>query len=103
MPSSRISTRFSFFAVTAALVVACGDAEVPKADVEQQAMKTLSATVGKESPPITCPGNLKAKVGTTMTCSISLDGKTHDVTITVTGIEGTNAKFNVEVASNPRP
>ncbi len=80
----------------------CGEAEVAKADVEKTAMTQLSASVGKPSPPITCPSGLKAKVGTKLVCSIELDGKPYDVDVTVTGIEGSTAKFDVEVAKAPR-
>jgi hypothetical protein len=85
-----------------ALLAGCGDAEVPKGDVEKSAMKMLSASVGKEAPPVTCPGNLKAKVGATLTCAMVIDGKTHDVNVHVTSLEGTTANFNVEVADKPR-
>lgn len=85
-----------------AMLVACGDPEVPKGEVEKNAMKILSATVGKESPPITCPGPLKAKVGATLTCAMDIDGKVHDVAVNVTSIEGTTANFNVAVAEKPR-
>ena len=84
------------------LLAGCGDAEVPKEEVEKSAMKSLSAAVGKESPPITCPGGLKAKVGTKLTCAIDIDGKTHDVTVSVTGVEGKSANFDVAVSDKPR-
>ncbi len=80
----------------------CGDPEVAKADVEKTAMTQLSASVGKPSPPITCPSGLKAKVGTKLVCAIDLDGKPYDVDITVTGVDGSTAKFDVEVAKTPR-
>jgi hypothetical protein len=88
--------------VAAATLAGCGEQEVPKASVEQAAMKTLSATVGKESPPITCPSGLKAKVGATLTCAMDIDGKTHDVKVAVTSLEGSSANFSVEVADKPR-
>ncbi len=92
-----------FAALVALGAVACSEPELAKADVEQSAMKTLSAAVGKPSPAITCPGNLKGKVGAKLTCSAPMDGKTYDVMITVTSIEGTTANFSVEVADKPRP
>lgn len=101
MHSFRTLVPAVIVAVCTALV-GCGEPEVAKGDVEKAAMKTLSATVGKESPPITCPGALKAKVGASVTCAIDLDGKTHDVKVNVTSIEGTSANFNVEVADKPR-
>ncbi len=82
---------------TSAGLVACGEAEVQKTDIESIAMKQLTASVGKECPQITCPSNLKAKVGETMTCTMPVDGKPHDVAIKVTSVEGSTAKFDIEV------
>jgi len=97
-----VSSIFAVLAVSA-LVVGCSEGEVTKADVEQNAMKQLTANVGKPSPPITCPGNLKAKVGEKLTCSMPIDSKTYDVTVSVTAVSGTDVKYDVEVASAPRP
>jgi hypothetical protein len=89
-------------AMSASLLAGCGEGEVAKADIEQQAMKQLSASVGKESPPITCPSGLAAKVGTKLVCSMPIEAKQYDVTITVSAVEGTNVKYAVEVGDKPR-
>ena len=88
--------------LTVALLNGCGENVVPKADVEQNAMKQLTATVGKPSPPITCPSDLNAKVGEKLTCAITLDGKVHDVAVGVTAVDGKDVKYDIEVASKPR-
>ena len=90
-----------FLLTTSALLAGCSEAEVSKADVEQSAMKQLSATVGKQSPTITCPTGLKAKVGTKLVCSMPINDKPYDVTVTVTHVEGTDVKYDVEVADKP--
>ena len=106
--SSEIMKKVTLFssavvlAISASLLAGCGEGEVAKAELEQQAMKQLSASVGKESPPITCPGGLKASVGTKLVCSMPIDGKQYDVTIIVNAVEGTNLKYGVEVADKPR-
>ena len=87
---------------SSAVLVGCGDPEVAKPDVEKAAMKTLSDKVGRPSPPITCPGPLKAKVGATLVCSMPIDGKDYDVTIAVASLENSSANFTVEVADKPR-
>ena len=89
-------------AISASFLVACGEGEVAKTDIEQSAMKQLSASVGSAAPQITCPSGLKAKVGTKLVCSITLDGKPTDVTITANEVDGTNVKYGVEVAAKPR-
>ena len=82
---------------------ACGPATINQADVEEQAELALTQEVGIEAPPITCPGDLEATVGTEMTCILS-DGETsYEVYITVTTIEGGTANFDVEVAQTPIP
>ena len=75
--------------------------QVPKAEVEKQAMATLTAAVGQQAPQITCPGDLKAEVGATMTCSMPIDGKNVDVNVKVTSVDGSSAKFDVAVADKP--
>ena len=94
----------ALFAVALSMVglTGCGEPEVQKESVEQSAMKMLSASVGKAAPPVTCPGNLKAKVGATLTCAMDIDGKTHDVTVNVTSVDGKTANFDVAVAEKPR-
>lgn len=90
----------SFFPLM--LAVGCGVSEVPKEAVEKNAMQMLSQSVGKPSPPITCPSGLKAQVGATLTCAMDIDGKTHDVLVAVTKIDGTTANFDINVADKPR-
>ena len=82
-------------------LVACGDPEVKKEDVEKITMDQLTAQAGKPSPQVTCPSGLKAKVGTTMVCTMPIDGKTYDVNIKVTSVEGSTAKFDIAVADKP--
>jgi hypothetical protein len=87
---------------TSALLVGCGEGEVPKADIEKGAMEQLTASVGKPSPAITCPSGLKAKVGTKLVCSMVIDGKTYDVDVTANEVAGGTVKYSVAVADKPR-
>jgi len=74
-----------------------------KADIETGAMAALSAKTGKTAPHITCPWDIKAEVGATQICAIPLDGKTYDVTITVTAVdESGKGQYTAEVAAAPR-
>lgn len=84
-------------------VVACGEGAVKKEDVEKIAMDQLTASAGKQAPQVTCPGDLKAKVGTTMICTLPVDTKVYEVTLKVTSVEGNVTKFDITVADNPRP
>ena len=98
---SRAAALLSLALLTSALA-GCGEPTLAKAELEKTAMAQLTATVGKPSPPITCPSDLKAKTGEKLVCAIDLDGKIYDVNILITSVEGSNAKFNVEVADKPR-
>jgi hypothetical protein len=84
-------------------LVGCGEVVINKTDLEKQSMDQLSASVGQTSPQITCPGDLKAKVGETMVCEMPIKDKIYDVNIKINEVNGTDAKFTVEVAKTPRP
>ena len=73
-----------------------------KGTVETGAMDALTKKTGQQAPQITCPGDMPAKVGASMVCSIPLTNGVYDVTVTVTAVNGTTAQFSVEVASAPR-
>jgi hypothetical protein len=80
----------------------CGPAQLAKGDVEEAAQQALTASAGQESPPVTCPSDMKAEVGATQVCSITLNDKPYDVTVTVIEYANGQAKFSAEVASEPR-
>ncbi len=82
--------------------VSVGEPTVSKEQVQTNAQAQLTKVVGQKSPPISCPADLKAKLGEKMICTITLDGKPFDVTVTITSVDGTDAKFDVKVASTPR-
>lgn len=90
------------FGLFTSVLVGCGEPTIAKAELEKNAAAQLTATVGKPSPAITCPSDLKAKTGEKLVCSMVIDGKTYDVNIAVTSVEGSNAKFDVEVGDKPR-
>jgi Domain of unknown function (DUF4333) len=86
------------------LLIGCGEKTFSKADVETGSMEALSKKVGQPSPQITCPNDMKAKVGEKMICSMPINAKTYDVTITVSSLGDNNiGTYDVEVASAPRP
>ncbi len=90
--------------VSTLLLIGCGEKTFSKADVETGSMEALSKKVGQPSPQITCPNDMKAKVGEKMVCSMPINAKTYDVTITVTSLGDNNiGNYDVEVASAPRP
>jgi hypothetical protein len=90
--------------VATLLLIGCGEKTFSKTDVETGSMEALTKKVGQPSPQITCPDDLKAKVGEKMICSMPINAKTYDVTVTVTSLDDSSTgHYDVEVASAPRP
>ncbi len=54
-------------------------------------------------PDISCPEDLPAEEGATMTCTLTADGLEgeYDVEITVTGVDGSDTLFDIQVADQP--
>lgn len=113
MTHRRFKSLFPMVAIVAALAfVGCsagaGEEVVKKSEVEQQAITQLAASKGiplSQAPKLTCPEDLKAKVGATLTCSIGTPpGKVYDVSIVVDSVdkETNKVNFNIKVADTPR-
>lgn len=83
-------------ALTAGLT-ACGSAAVPAVDVQTQISEQLAAQVGQAPDSVTCPGDLPAEVGATMTCELTAGKDQLPVMVTVTSVDGTNVAFDIEV------
>lgn len=69
-----------------------------QADVEQQVSDQLAAQVGQTPDDITCPGDLPAEVGATMTCLLTAGTDTIDVYLTVTAVDGMDVGYDIKVA-----
>lgn len=75
---------------------------VSKAEVEKQISAQLASSVGQQPKSVTCPGDLKAKVGTTMRCTlVTPQGTNYGLTTTVTSVNGSDAKFSIKVDDHP--
>lgn len=88
--------------------ISAGDKYMKQSEVQTKAAEALAQSKNlpvSSVPPITCPGDLKAKVGTTMTCSIGTPPKVYDVKVTVTSVDDKTDQvyFDVKVAETPRP
>jgi hypothetical protein len=71
---------------------------VDKNKVEQEVSTELTKSVGQKPKSITCPGDLKAKVGTTMRCKLTAsDGSTIGLTLRVTSVKGSDVEFHIQV------
>jgi hypothetical protein len=99
---TRLVAAASCSAVLIGLAVAPAGAstgQVPRAVVETQAAKVLAAETGQKLPRVKCPGDLNAKVGASINCTLTANGSTtkYPVKVTVTSIRNGTAHFNVQV------
>jgi hypothetical protein len=72
---------------------------VPKAVVESQTAKILSAETGQGLPHVKCPGNLQGKVGASIKCVLTPKGSKlkYPVVVTVNSVTKGTAHFHVQV------
>jgi hypothetical protein len=94
----------TFLLLPALALVACGgtvgvgEKVLNKSDVERGAKEQLTATVGQAPKSISCPGDMKARVGETQSCTLTADDGTKlGTTITVTKVNGGRATYEVAV------
>lgn len=81
-----------------ALLAACsgsvevGSKSVDASDVEDQ----ISAQANQTPEDVSCPDDLEATKGATLTCTATFDGTDYEVTVTVTSAVDGNVKFSIE-------
>ena len=79
------------------MVSACssGPGTVSKSTVESQIVSKLVGTGGVKPDSASCPNDLAATVGATVTCTVTLDGKSSPADVVVTDATDGNVKMNV--------
>ncbi|WP_068272516.1 DUF4333 domain-containing protein [Aldersonia kunmingensis] len=83
--------------------VSIGNDSVDKDKVAEQISTQLTEQVGTKPDSVECPENLDAKVGATLTCTLTHEGVSYDVDVTVTSVDDDkNVKFDIEVADQPK-
>jgi hypothetical protein len=80
-----------------------GPSTVPRHSVETEVATTLARQVNQPVPKVVCPGDLKAKVGTVMYCSLTAQGSTtaYPVKVQVDSTSGGKVHFNIQVSTTP--
>ena len=82
-----------------------GTKQVSSDEVEAQVAKQLAEEVNQPEPDISCPTDLKAEVGASIECELSVEGDDdiYPVTVTVTKVkdDGT-VDFDAEVGEEPK-
>lgn len=87
-------------AAACALPFGAGSPVVREDELERSVRQSLGEELGQE-PGVDCPGDLEGTAGTTMRCTFTAEGKTFDLTVTVTSIENDTVKYDIEVESAP--
>ncbi|HLS79271.1 MAG TPA: DUF4333 domain-containing protein [Nocardia sp.] len=70
---------------------------VKEADLERSVAQTLESQLGQPSDEIDCPDDLKGEVGAVLDCTLTVDGQTSGLTVTVTSVEGDTVNYDVEL------
>jgi hypothetical protein len=80
-----------------------GSSAIPKHTIESKVATTLAQEVHQPVPKVVCPGDLQAKVGTIMYCSLTAQGSTtaYPVKVLVDSVKGTNVHFHLTVSTTP--
>ncbi|WP_084436031.1 DUF4333 domain-containing protein [Aldersonia kunmingensis] len=67
--------------------VSIGDKTVDKDKVAEQVSTQLAEQVGTTPESVDCPEDLDAKVGATLTCTLTHEGESYNVDVTVTSVD----------------
>jgi hypothetical protein len=78
-------------------VAACstGPKVVSKSDVANQISAKMTDAAGNKPDSVSCPDDLKAAVGATLNCEMKVKGAPYGVNVTVTSVQGDQAKFDM--------
>ncbi len=81
------------------VLAACGGGTkaVSQSQVEQKVSEQLTKQVGQKPDSVSCPDDLPAKKGSTMRCTLSSGGTSIGLTVTVTSVEDSDVKFDIQV------
>jgi hypothetical protein len=77
-----------------------GTPTLAKGSVEKTVSDTLADELGQTPEQVRCPEDLEGTVGTQMDCTIVWQGRTVGLTVTVTAVDGTTVKFDIDVAED---
>ena len=69
-------------------------------DVARSVFDQVAATVGARPERVSCP-DLRAQVGESQRCTLFTGTDTYGVTVTVTGVQGSDVRFDIQVDRTP--
>ncbi|OBI52681.1 hypothetical protein A5707_12145 [Mycobacterium kyorinense] len=74
---------------------------VPKDKLAATVKEKLEANAGEKADSVVCDGDLPGKVGATQRCVLTDGGTKYRVTVTTTGVDGDNVKFDAVTDDQP--
>jgi hypothetical protein len=95
--NARIARTVGTLAAAGALLLglsACSYS-VAADDVKTQITSAVQDQLKAAPQSVTCPGDLDAKVGATLTCNVVMPDRSFDVLAKVTAVEGKDVKFDI--------
>lgn len=96
---------FCLTAVGCSAEVGIGDNVISESDLEDEVAQQLAKQVNQPEPDIDCPDGLKAEVGASTQCVLSVKGDSdrYAVTVTVNEVDESTkeAHFDIEVGNEP--
>lgn len=103
---TRMAHRAAAGLLAALFVAGCsvsvgGDKRVSRDEVAEKASGALAAKVGKQPDDVLCKDDLKAEVGATVRCELTVDGRKLGMTVTATAVDGDNVKMDFKVDDAP--
>lgn len=75
---------------------ACGGS-IQERSLEKNVADQLEEMAGQRPDEVDCPGDLKAEVGADIRCTLTAGGEEIGLTVTVTSVDGTDAKYEIQV------
>lgn len=107
---SRIARRAAAGLLAALFATGCsvslgGSKAVSKDEVAEQATTALGQKIGQKPDAVSCEDDLKAEVGATVRCELTVAGRKQGMTATVTSVDGDRVKmdFKVDDARSTQP
>lgn len=95
-------------ALASAGLVACGGKEgtpvgavLDRDDLAKDISLRLQQAGAGEAPPVECPSDLPTVKDASIRCYATISGERYGVTVSITGGEGKNAEYGIEV--DPKP
>ncbi|MDQ3739820.1 MAG: DUF4333 domain-containing protein [Actinomycetota bacterium] len=85
--------------VTLALA-GCGQEVIDEQDLEDEVTRVVREQAQQDPKDVDCPGDLDAKAGEKMTCTLTTnEGTKRDANVTVDSAEGEDARFTVDLGA----